>query len=264
MTFASQALSQSRPHSLRQLALPRRQSYFRSPVDWREEVLYFLLVDRFSDAAEASRPLLDRANPAAARPPSGSGEPWRWDRWAESGADRWQGGTLAGVASKLDYLARLGVTALWLSPVFKQRGHRDDYHGYGVQDFLDVDPRFGTRDELVALVQAAHDKGLRVILDIIFNHSGSNWVYPAARQSRASWATTTACGRASCRIPNTTRGRAAAASAPAISTIQRPNTSAAIFCRCGTFASKPRSPISPSATSTGSRSPTATASASTP
>lgn len=179
MTFASQALTQARPQSLRgQLVLPRRQSYFRSPVDWREEVLYFLLVDRFSDAAEASRPLLDRANPAAARPPSGSGEAWRWDRWAESGADRWQGGTLAGVASKLDYLAQLGVTTLWLSPVFKQRGHRDDYHGYGVQDFLDVDARFGTRDELVALVKAAHDKGLRVILDIIFNHSGPNWLYP--------------------------------------------------------------------------------------
>ena len=179
MTFASQALTQNRPASIRgHVVLPRRQSYFRSPVDWREEVLYFLLVDRFSDAAEGTRPLLDRTNPAAARPPLGGGEPWRWDRWAESGADRWQGGTLAGVKSKLDYLKHLGVTTLWLSPVFKQRGHRDDYHGYGVQDFLDVDARYGSRDDLVALVDAAHGMGLRVILDIIFNHSGPNWVYP--------------------------------------------------------------------------------------
>ena len=179
MTFASQALAQARPDSIgRQVALPRRQACFPSPVDWREEVLYFLLVDRFSDAAEANRPLLDRANPGTARPPLANGEAWRWDRWAESGADRWQGGTLAGVTSKLHYLKRLGVTALWLSPVFKQRGHRDDYHGYGVQDFLDVDARYGTRDDLVALVDAAHGMGLRVILDIIFNHSGPNWVYP--------------------------------------------------------------------------------------
>jgi len=179
MSFASLALAQDRPESIRrQLALPRRQSNFRSPVDWRNEVLYFLLVDRFSDAAEASRPLLDRRDPAAARPAFPDGTPWRWDRWAESGASRWQGGTLAGVTSKLDYLKGLGVTALWLSPVFKQRGHRDDFHGYGVQDFLDVDPRFGTRNDLVALVDAAHGMGLRVILDIIFNHSGPNWLYP--------------------------------------------------------------------------------------
>jgi glycosidase len=179
MPFVKLALAQPRPESIhRGVELPRRQQSHASPVDWRDEVLYFLLVDRFSDAAEASRPLLDRANPAAARPSLGNGDAWRWDRWAESGASRWQGGTLAGVTSKLDYLKRLGVTALWLSPVFKQRGHRDDFHGYGVQDFLDVDPRFGTRDDLVALVKAAHAKGLRVILDIIFNHSGPNWLYP--------------------------------------------------------------------------------------
>ncbi len=179
MSFASQVLTQPRPDSIRaDVELPRRLQSHASPVDWRDEVLYFLLVDRFSDGAEATRPMLDRANRAAARPAQENGEPWRWDRWAESGASRWQGGTLAGVMSKLDYLKNLGVTTLWLSPVFKQRGHRDDYHGYGVQDFLDVDPRFGTREELVALVNAAHGKGLRVILDIIFNHSGPNWLYP--------------------------------------------------------------------------------------
>jgi glycosidase len=51
------------------------------------------------------------------------------------------------------------------------------YHGYGIQDFLEVDPRFGTRQELVGLVNQAHKKGLRIILDIIFNHSGYNWDY---------------------------------------------------------------------------------------
>ena len=174
MTFIDETLGRPRPSRLDEVALPRRTARFPSPVDWRDEVLYFLLVDRFSDGREHTRPLLDRHDPAAARPAE-----WRWDRWAESGADRWQGGTLEGVASKIGYLRDLGVTTLWLSPVFKQRGHENSYHGYGVQDFLDVDPRFGNRRELVDLVSVAHDAGLRIILDVIFNHSGPNWLYPA-------------------------------------------------------------------------------------
>ena len=178
MIFSETMLNQNRPDRIGEVSLPRRESYHPSPADWRDEVLYFLLVDRFSDGQEAARPLLDRRNLAGARPPGSDGSSWRWDRWAESGAHRWQGGTLAGVRSRLDYLSKLGVTAIWLSPVFKQRGHLDTFHGYGIQDFLEVDPRFGTRRDLVELAAEAHSKGVRVILDIIFNHSGANWVYP--------------------------------------------------------------------------------------
>ncbi len=131
------------------------------------------MVDRFSDNKEEQRPLLDRNNLSTARTSD-----WRWDKWSESGGDRWQGGNLQGVTSKLDYLKALGVTTIWLSPVFKQRGHMDTFHGYGIQDFLDVDPRFGSRNDLVELVAQAHSKGMRIILDIIFNHSGENWTYP--------------------------------------------------------------------------------------
>ncbi|MGF1546470.1 MAG: alpha-amylase family glycosyl hydrolase [Thiotrichales bacterium] len=178
MSFRDDTLNHPRPASIRtDVALPRRERHHPSPADWRDEVLYFLLVDRFSDGAEASRPLLDRAALPAARPAI-DGAPWRWDRWAASGADRWQGGTLEGVRSKLDYLQALGVTTIWLSPVFRQRAHLDTFHGYGIQDFLDVDPHFGDRRALVELVEAAHTRGLRIILDIIFNHSGANWVYP--------------------------------------------------------------------------------------
>jgi glycosidase len=179
MAFTDDMLGRARPEHIRnEVSLPRRQDTFASPVDWRDEVLYFLLVDRFSDGQEATRPLLDRGNRAAARPAPAGGEPWRWDRWAQSGGDRWQGGTLQGVKSKLSYLKHLGVTTLWLSPVFKQRGHLDTYHGYGVQDFLDIDPRFGTREDFVELVTAAHAQGIRILQDIIFNHSGANWFYP--------------------------------------------------------------------------------------
>ena len=178
MTFADSVLAATRPNSIRSnVSLPRRQGGFPSPVDWRNEVLYFLLADRFSDGQEPQRPLLDRRNLPAARQLA-NGATWRWDQWAESGANRWQGGTLRGIRSKLGYLKKLGVTTLWLSPIFKQRGHLDTYHGYGVQDLLDVDPHFGDRSDLVDLVSEAHDRGLRIILDIIFNHSGTNWIYP--------------------------------------------------------------------------------------
>ena len=69
--------------------------------------------------------------------------------------------------------------------MFRQRVEGNDFHGYGVQDFLEVDSRFGTRADLVELVRAAHAAGIRVILDIIFNHTGFNWVYDAAETGNA-------------------------------------------------------------------------------
>ncbi|MFN0103961.1 MAG: alpha-amylase family glycosyl hydrolase [Bryobacteraceae bacterium] len=150
-------------------------AYHPSPIDWRDEVLYFLLPDRFSDGRESTRTLLDTAAIAALR--QASGRPgWSWKDWAESGK-RWQGGTIAGIRGKLDYLKALGITTLWVGPVFQQRVRVDSYHGYGIQDFLDVDPRFGTRRELAEMIEEAHARGLRVILDIIVNHTGDNWGY---------------------------------------------------------------------------------------
>lgn len=178
MPFTEEMLAQGRPPSISPVALPRRQSYFPSPSDWRDVVLYFLLPDRFSDVTDPSRPLLNRNHLNAARPPLPNGNAWRWDRWVESGSSRWQGGTLQGIISRLDYLQGLGVNVLWIGPIFKQRGHLNTYHGYGIQDFLDVDPHFGTRNDLVSLVREAHNRNMRIILDVVFNHSGANWLYP--------------------------------------------------------------------------------------
>ena len=175
MPFRDDVLGRPRPASLEPIALPRRVRGFPSPADWRDEVLYFLLPDRFSDGGEGARPVLDRGNLSAARPAAS----FRFDRWAQGGGERWQGGTLRGITSKIDYLKRLGVTCIWVGPVFKQRGHLDTYHGYAIQDFLEVDAHFGSRSDLVDMVDAAHAQGLRVILDIIFNHSGHNWDYVA-------------------------------------------------------------------------------------
>ena len=75
-------------------------------------MLYFLLPDRFSD--ELSRPLLDRNDLNDARKIPTLAD-WRWDNWAKSGKERWQGGTLLGIKSQLDYLKTLGVTTLRIS-----------------------------------------------------------------------------------------------------------------------------------------------------
>jgi glycosidase len=176
MSFADTILAAARPDAINTVALPRRTAYYGSPSDWRDEIIYFLLPDRFSDGQEATRPLLDRNNPQARRPPG-----FQWDQWAASGGGRFQGGTLKGVASKLDYIKALGATTLWVGPVFKQRTHWDSYHGYAIQDFLEIDPRFGDRRDLVRLVSEAHQRDMRVLLDIVFNHTSNNWVYANGR-----------------------------------------------------------------------------------
>lgn len=140
-----------------------------SPISWRDQVVYFLLPDRFSDGQEAGRPAFDRAQPEQFRAPDTCA-------WMEAGR-RFQGGTLRGIASKLDYLRDLGVTTLWVGPIWRQRPDLETYHGYGIQHFLDVDPRFGTRQDLRDLVDEAHARGMYVILDVIYNHSGNNWFY---------------------------------------------------------------------------------------
>lgn len=172
MGFAQTILSGARPGSIRPVSLPRRVSYYPSPADWRNEIIYFFLPDRFSDGGEAGRAVFDAENPEANRPAG-----FRWDEWAASGGGRYQGGTIAGAATKLDYIRDLGATTLWVGPVFKQRTHWDSYHGYAIQDFLEVDPRLGTRQDLVTLVEQAHRRGMRVLLDVVFNHTSDNWIY---------------------------------------------------------------------------------------
>jgi glycosidase len=187
--FMADALKNS-PTKVRDIVLPRRTifrtdengkpvSYYPSPVDWAQQVFYFLLPDRFSDGQDATRPAFDLTKPFSSARPAG----FRFDKWAESGGARWQGGNLKGIVSRLDYLADLGITAAWIGPVWKQRRHGNEYHGYAIQNFLEVDPHFGDRKDLVNLVIEAHKRGIRVILDVIFNHSGHNWDYAGGAEN---------------------------------------------------------------------------------
>ncbi len=155
--------------SLSEADLQPRGRVFPSPRNWRDQILYQLLPDRFSDGREMQRPMFDRTQPEQHRASSKAA-------WMTAG-NQFNGGTLRGIASKLDYLQNLGVTTVWVNPPWKQRIDLQTYHGYGIQNFLDIDPRFGTRQDLRDLVDAAHDRGMYVILDVIYNHSGSNWFY---------------------------------------------------------------------------------------
>lgn len=163
----------SGPLSVRNQTLAKPANAFPSPADnWQREVIYFLLPDRFSDGQESSRRFLDRSKKVAARGPNA-----RWNQWATSGAGRWQGGTISGIKSKLTYFKNLGITTLWIGPVFRQRRELNTFHGYAIQNFLEIEPRLGNAQDLIDLVDAAHQQGIRVILDVIFNHSGNNWIY---------------------------------------------------------------------------------------
>jgi len=134
---------------------------FSSPADWRDQWIYFLMVDRFnnSQAPPRHKPFDD---------------PSYYD---------FQGGNLASIQDQLPYIKQLGAGAIWLSPVLKNMPLQPGtYHGYGIHDFLHVDTRFA-RDpsnadgELRSLVDAAHNLGLYVILDIVLNHTGDAFAY---------------------------------------------------------------------------------------
>jgi glycosidase len=148
-------------------AVRRIPTPFPSPRDWRDQWIYFLLVDRFNNP--------DRAPRVA---------PFDGDH------NTFQGGTFEGIRKRLRYLAELGVGAIWLSPVVKNcQFEQSTYHGYGFQDLLRVEPRFTSdpararvdpqfgASELRALVDEAHAHGLFVIFDVVLNHMGNVFNY---------------------------------------------------------------------------------------
>ncbi|MEO1075256.1 MAG: alpha-amylase family glycosyl hydrolase, partial [Bacteroidota bacterium] len=122
-----------------------------------EDVIYLMMPDRFAngDVANDSIPgLLEGVD--------------RTDVNAR------QGGDMRGVIDNLDYLDDLGLTAIWFTPVFENdmTPEYGAYHGYAATDMYAIDPRFGTNDEFIELVDACHARGMKVIMDMIHNHVG--------------------------------------------------------------------------------------------
>jgi alpha-amylase len=125
--------------------------------DWRDEVIYQVLVDRFAN-----------------------GDPNNDYKVRAGHLARYQGGDWRGMADRLDYIKELGVTTLWISPVVKNvetDADVDAYHGYWAQDLTQTNPHFGDLAELRRLTAEAHKKGLKVVLDIVTNHMGQVFFY---------------------------------------------------------------------------------------
>lgn len=149
------------PKSLKELDFGVKD-VFPSPRDWRDQVIYQLMLDRF-DNGKNNPPYDPKSTPRGRDEKQGG---------------LFQGGTLKGVTRRLDYIRNLGCTAVWITPPYKQR--QDDpgsYHGYAIQDFLAIDPRFGTLADLQELVREAHQRGMYVILDIVINHAADCFRY---------------------------------------------------------------------------------------
>jgi glycosidase len=165
-THIQNMLESAKQRVARRLQLDNQQNEmevpppFPSPEDWRDQWIYFLMLDRFNNPVAAPHHL-----------------PY------DSIFVGFQGGTFNGVRSALPYLQELGVGAIWLSPVLKNCQYRaGSYHGYGIQDFLSIEPRFASspavaEQELRALIDAAHALGMYIIFDIVLNHTGDVFAY---------------------------------------------------------------------------------------
>ena len=120
------------------------------------DVLYMLMPDRFADGNPDNNDIKGM-------------NPYKTDR---SQPSLRHGGDLEGIRRHLDYFKELGVTALWFTPVLENNSPGGSYHGYATTDYYRVDPRFGTNDEYRRLTDEAHAKGLKIVMDMIFNHCG--------------------------------------------------------------------------------------------
>jgi len=164
------------------------------PFLWDNANIYFLLTDRFMDGDPSNN--------------------LNFDRSAETALMRgFQGGDIAGVIQKLKdgYFDDLIGISLWLTPWFEQiKGSTDEgtgrtygYHGYWISDWTSMDPNSGTEEELAELIQTAHDHGIRILMDVIINHTGpvtdldpawpDEWVRLSPRCTYENYETTVTC-----------------------------------------------------------------------
>lgn len=136
-----------------------RRNRSHNPID-ASDVIYLLMPDRFARSTKQEQPSdIDVTNP-----------------------NGWHGGNIRGIIEQLDYIKDLGVTAIWLTPVFENENPSqkkdgnvyETYHGYAITNFYDVDKHYGNLSDYCELVVEAHKRGLRVIKDVVFNHCSVN------------------------------------------------------------------------------------------
>ena len=122
-----------------------------------EDVLYLIMPDRFANG----------------NPENDVVDGMREKKVDRADAFARHGGDIQGISSHLDYIADLGVTAIWLNPTQENDMESGSYHGYAITDYYQIDRRFGSNEDFCALVEKAHEKNLEVVMDMIFNHCGS-------------------------------------------------------------------------------------------
>ena len=135
----------------------------KTPFVWESANVYFLLLDRFQNGNPSNDNIIKRDKPTG---------PLRG----------FEGGDLRGIIQKLDegYFTNLGINAIWMSPVVEQihgsvdegTGNSYGFHGYWTKDWTAIDPSYGTRADLKELVDKAHARGIRIMLDAVINHTG--------------------------------------------------------------------------------------------
>jgi len=124
---------------------------FRVPEWTKDSIVYQIFPERFCNGdKKLNPPIIDD-----------------WDKPLQH-YNRFLGGDIIGITSKLDYLQELGINTIYLTPVFES----DSTHKYNVTDYYKIDPHFGTNEDFKTMVKEAHKRGIRVILDAVFNHCG--------------------------------------------------------------------------------------------
>jgi alpha-amylase len=166
----------------------------KTPFVWESANVYFLLIDRFQNGNQENDKIINRNKP--------------------TGKLRgFEGGDIRGVIQKLDegYFTHLGINAIWMTPVVEQihgsvdegTGNTYGFHGYWTKDWSAIDPSYGTKEDLKELVDKAHAKGIRVLLDAVINHTGpvtefdpaypSDWVRTSPKCTYKSYDTYINC-----------------------------------------------------------------------
>jgi len=139
---------------------------FKDKPGWKDEIIYFVVTDRFHNS--------DKSNDFNIAPHD---------------LKKFHGGDLQGIIDKLDYIKNLGVSAIWITPVMDNQNHfidNDGYHGYWPIDFYRVEEHLGDMDKMKELVEKAHQKGLKVILDLPLNQIA--WEHPWTKDpSKKDW-----------------------------------------------------------------------------
>lgn len=121
------------------------------------DMMYLIMPDRFANGD-----------------PSNDDMPGMFEKANRSNPNGRHGGDIKGITDHLDYLQKLGVTTIWCTPLLENNMNAYSYHGYAITDLYKIDPRFGTNDSYRQMVDAAHKKGMKVVMDIVFNHFGTN------------------------------------------------------------------------------------------